>query len=84
MNGSYKVKFRSLEAYTTILRSSNPKITSHFGLYKDYLQTERRSFKRIFICFDSLRKGWLVGCIPIIVLDVALAMGQFGPKTGPE
>jgi len=35
-------------------------------------------FQRIYICFDSLRRGFLAGCRPFISLDGCFLKGPFG------
>ena len=34
-------------------------------------------FNRMFICFDALKKGWMVGCKPIIGLDGYFLKGVY-------
>ncbi|MBA0613062.1 hypothetical protein Godav_013575 [Gossypium davidsonii] len=34
-------------------------------------------FKRYFVCFDALKRGWKVGCRPLIGLDGCFLKGSF-------
>jgi hypothetical protein len=73
LHGSMKDHFNKVGAYLAALKESNP--TSVFelltvppGYYNDYT-SETDVFFRIFICFDSLRKGFLDGCRRVLCLD---------------
>ncbi|XP_050207728.1 uncharacterized protein LOC126657135 [Mercurialis annua] len=67
LNG--KVEFGYLEAYAAALRSSNPGTTAHIDMCTQSLRKGKKVFKRMFICFDACRRGWLAGCRPFIGLD---------------
>ncbi|XP_048228242.1 uncharacterized protein LOC125369516 [Ricinus communis] len=75
MDRSFKVEFGYLEAYAAVLKRSNPGTKAEIELCKEALKEGRRVFKRMFLCFDALKRNWKAGCRPIIGLDGCFLKG---------
>ena len=44
---------------------------------REDLKEGRRVFKRMFVCLDACKKGWKVGCRPIIGMDGCFVKTKF-------
>ncbi|KAL6129322.1 hypothetical protein ACLB2K_072673 [Fragaria x ananassa] len=66
IEGHYIEQYNKLAAYRKELLRSNPRSTVE-------IMTEMngpvRSFKRMYICFQACKEGWMKGCKPLIGLD---------------
>ena len=62
LKGCYTAEFSQLEAYANQVKRTNLCSSYKIELYKDKLQEGRRMFRRMFIYFQALKKGWRVGC----------------------
>lgn len=60
--------YRKLSSYALTLIESNPSSTVVIATDETSFLDEYR-FKRIYICLDALRAGFLTRCRPIIGLD---------------
>ena len=58
------------------LHKANPGSTCDLDLCKDKLKEGKRVFRRMFICFEALKKGWKAGCRPLIGLDGSFLKGH--------
>ena len=67
--GYFTTEYYELEAYVDELLRSNPGSTMKVEICREDLKEGRRVFKRMFVCLDACKKGWKVGCMPIISLD---------------
>ena len=76
MEGSFVAEFTQLEAYADQVKRCNPGSKCEIDLDKDKLKEGKRVFKRMFICFDALKRGWKEGCRPIIGLDGSFLKGK--------
>ncbi|GAV78378.1 hypothetical protein CFOL_v3_21846, partial [Cephalotus follicularis] len=75
MEGNHKEQFAMLRDYGEELLRTNPGSTVR-------IKTERIGgkdwpllFKRMYVCFDACKKGWLAGCRPIIGMDGCFLKG---------
>ena len=75
LDGSYRVEFSYLEAYSAALKRSNPGSKVEIELCKETLKEGRRVFRRMFVCLDACKRGWKAGCRPIIGLDGCFLKG---------
>ena len=69
--GHYKQKYEMLPHYAVEIFMANlNKIVK--------IKCDNNVFQRFYICFDSLRKRFLVRCRPFISLDGCFLKGRFG------
>ncbi|GAV92128.1 hypothetical protein CFOL_v3_35509, partial [Cephalotus follicularis] len=75
IEGNHKEQFAMLWDYVEELLRSNPGSTLR-------IKTERIGgddgpllCKRMYVCFDACKKGWLARCRPIICMDVCFLKG---------
>ena len=69
LEGSYVAEFSQLEAYVDHVKRTNPSSTCEIDSCKKQLKKGKRVFRRMFVCFEALKKGWKAGCRPFIGLD---------------
>ena len=60
------------------LRSINPGTLVKFEHFERHNLDEIPKFKRVFVCFEAIKKGFLEGCRPFIGLDGCHLKGPFG------
>ncbi|MBA0696008.1 hypothetical protein Goari_002596, partial [Gossypium aridum] len=68
MPGNHKEEFGLLWDYTHELRLKMPRSTIRMAFQRvtvDFLL----HFKRYYVCFDALKRGWKAGCRQLIGLD---------------
>ncbi|KAK6146113.1 hypothetical protein DH2020_019982 [Rehmannia glutinosa] len=75
LEGSPDAQYCKLWAYVEELRNSNPGSTIMLG--SDNENGEIR-FSRLYVCFDALKKGFLLGCRRIIGVDGCHLKGPYG------
>ena len=78
--GSFTTEYSKLEAYAQELLKSNPNSSANVELCRNEIQEGRRVFKRMYICLSACKKGWTVGCRPIISLDGCFLKIKFKGK----
>ncbi|BFG20633.1 hypothetical protein CerSpe_069070 [Prunus speciosa] len=66
IQGSIQKQYGKLWNYCEELKSNNPGSTV---IVKIDLQGENPIFKRIYICFGALKKGFVEGCRPVVGFD---------------
>ncbi|XP_024167940.1 uncharacterized protein LOC112174404 isoform X2 [Rosa chinensis] len=64
--GTVEDQYNLLETYADVIKKANDN-TSVWIEGDD--EGESRRFKRMYICYGALKKGWIDGCRPIIGLD---------------
>ncbi|KAL6181344.1 hypothetical protein ACLB2K_047999 [Fragaria x ananassa] len=64
--GTIEDQYSLLKSYAAELKRRN---TGTSVWIQTELEGEVARFKRIYICFATLKEGWIAGCIPIIGLD---------------
>ncbi|KAL2921740.1 Protein FAR1-RELATED SEQUENCE 6 [Bienertia sinuspersici] len=69
--GEYKHQYSMLNRYAAEITKANPHNTVKFGL-------NQGQFQRVYICFDSIKKGFLAGCRPFFGIDGCFLKGPFG------
>ncbi|XP_048498054.1 uncharacterized protein LOC125496593 [Beta vulgaris subsp. vulgaris] len=69
--GEYKEQYALLPRYAAEVLKSNRNNTVKIHM-------DGNMFKRIYLCFEALRKGFLAGCRPFISLDGCFLKGPFG------
>lgn len=79
--GDYVESFKMLRDYAMMVLQTNPNsmaiVNSELeGNYEDP-NVEPPRFKRIFICFDGVRQGFLQGCRPFFGLDGCHLKGPY-------
>ncbi|XP_074290993.1 uncharacterized protein LOC141617729 [Silene latifolia] len=68
LHGSMKEHYSKLGSYVAALEQGNP--TSVFTLYTNPNITSNLAvFQRLFVCFDALKQGWLLGCRKLLCVD---------------
>ncbi|XP_052198412.1 uncharacterized protein LOC127805696 [Diospyros lotus] len=72
--GCYVEEFRNLWGYVRELRKSNPGSTIILKTCTNNPE-KKNYFDRLYICFDALKRGWLVGCRKIIGVDGCFLKG---------
>ncbi|KAL6129303.1 hypothetical protein ACLB2K_072655 [Fragaria x ananassa] len=66
IEGHYIEQYNKLAAYRKELLRSNPGSTVEI---MTELDGPVRRFKRMYICFQACKEGWMKGCMPLIGLD---------------
>ncbi|CAL8173644.1 unnamed protein product [Prunus armeniaca] len=66
IQGSIEEQYGKLWDYCEELKSNNPGSTV---IVKTELQGENPIFKRVYICFGALKKGFVEGCRPVVGFD---------------
>lgn len=69
LKGSYLDQFGYIGAYINIIKTTNPGSTAELDYSEEAMKDGRIVFKRLYLCFDALKRGWKRGCRPIIGLD---------------
>lgn len=69
--GEYKEQYEILHRYAQEMKKSNPRNTIKFKLNNGV-------FERLYVCFDALKRGFLVGCRPFFGIDGCFLKGPFG------
>lgn len=73
-SGAYKEQYNKLESYTAEIRRSNP--GSSIFIHSE-MDGDVRKFKRIYICWDACKKGFLAGCRKLIGFDGCHIKGAY-------
>lgn len=76
VEGSEKEQYAKIWDYCANLKKSNPSSTIQLGVDRPELGLPPR-FDRLYICFDATKKGFLVGCTPLIGLDGCFLKGYY-------
>ncbi|KAK8694127.1 hypothetical protein V6N13_071684 [Hibiscus sabdariffa] len=76
LSGNFKEEFAMLWDYVDELRLKNPGSTIKMVVQR-VTPDSPPLFKRFFVCFDYLKKGWKQGCRPILGLDGCFLKGPF-------
>ncbi|XP_021754670.1 uncharacterized protein LOC110719977 [Chenopodium quinoa] len=71
--GEYAEQYGLLYRYANEIKRSNPQNTIKFKLNSGV-------FKRVYMCFDAIKKGFLDGCRPFFGIDGCFLKGPFGGK----
>lgn len=69
LHGGYLHEFRYIGVYLATVRKTNPGTTAELELNDELMQEGKNVFKRLYLCFDALKRGWKIGCRPVIGLD---------------
>lgn len=69
LEGSYINEFGYLGAHIAMLKQTNPNTTAELELNEEQMHVGRLVFRRLYICFGALKRGWKAGCRPIIGID---------------
>ncbi|XP_050207490.1 uncharacterized protein LOC126656911 [Mercurialis annua] len=75
LNSNYKVEFARLDAYAAEIRRTNHGSSVQVEVCPIMEREGRRVFRRMFICFETCKRGWLNGCRPIIGMDGCFLKG---------
>ncbi|XP_012828496.1 PREDICTED: uncharacterized protein LOC105949723 [Erythranthe guttata] len=73
--GSNIEQYGLIWRYAQEIKKSSPRTTVRI---KGSCETDQLKFKRIYICWDALRQGFLNGCRPIIFLHVCHLKSIYG------
>ena len=73
--GFYSESFKYLKMYMENLRKVNPGTVVKFEHYERQNLDETPKFKRVFLCFEAMRNGFIEGCRPFIRLDGCFLKG---------
>lgn len=65
-DGTIEDQYNLLETYATVIKKANDNTSVWI---EGDMEGESRRFKRMYICYGALKKGWREGCKPIIGLD---------------
>ncbi|XP_027150245.1 uncharacterized protein LOC113750477 [Coffea eugenioides] len=68
IHSSYKNQYRKLWDYCDELLTCNPGTTVHMETILDESSGKER-FLRLYICFETLKRGFKAGCTPVIGVD---------------
>ncbi|XVF85706.1 hypothetical protein PTKIN_Ptkin17bG0138300 [Pterospermum kingtungense] len=74
--GNYEEEFAMLRDYAEELLDKNPSSTVILNVDR-VTPNSPAMFKRIYICFDALKKGWKKGCRPWIGVDGCFLKGPY-------
>ncbi|KAJ4974525.1 hypothetical protein NE237_007699 [Protea cynaroides] len=75
--GSFKISYAQLPKYGELLREKNPGTVFKLQPHERIDFSQPPVFKRLFICLDACKKGFLRGCRPFIGLDVCHLRGTY-------
>ena len=67
--GNYKEELVLLRYYGDVLLDKNHRSIVKLSVHR-ITPDSPPHFKRFYVCFDALKKGWKKGCRPILDLDV--------------
>uniref|UniRef100_A0A2N9EX01 Uncharacterized protein n=1 Tax=Fagus sylvatica TaxID=28930 RepID=A0A2N9EX01_FAGSY len=70
IEGSYLEQYRRVRDYCEELMRTNPGTTAKVDVH-----VPGQQFKRLYVCLDGCKKGFLAGCRPIIGLDACHLKG---------
>ncbi|XP_017635007.1 uncharacterized protein LOC108477073 [Gossypium arboreum] len=76
MAGNHKEEFGLLWDYAHELRSKMPGSIIKMAVHR-VTANSLPHFKRYYVCFDALKRGWKAGCRPLIGLDGCFLKGLF-------
>ncbi|MBA0680407.1 hypothetical protein Goari_012103, partial [Gossypium aridum] len=77
--GNYKEEFGLLWDYAYELRSKMPGSTIKMVVQRMIVDS-LPYFKRYYVCFEALKRGWKAGCTPLIGLDDCFLKGPFNSE----
>ncbi|KAK5833272.1 hypothetical protein PVK06_017092 [Gossypium arboreum] len=77
--GNFVQEFAMLWDYADELRLKNPRSTIKMAVNRVTPEYPPH-FKRFYVCFEALKKGWKEGCSPILGLDGYFLKGPFKGK----
>lgn len=78
IHGSAVDQFRQLWGYVEKIKQENPGTTIKIQVKPVPSSQEMAKFKRLYICWGALKRGFQLGCRPIIGLDGCHLKGPFG------
>lgn len=78
INGTHEESYAQVWDYENEIKRVMPKNTVAIELEDIETGQERDRFKRIYICLGPLKRGYKVGCRPVIGLDGCHIKGPFG------
>ncbi|KAL0458059.1 UNVERIFIED_CONTAM: hypothetical protein Slati_0433100 [Sesamum latifolium] len=78
IEGRVDDQFDQLWNYAAELKASNPRSTVIMVMTEGDNGTDRRKFKKLYVCFDALRQRFLQGCMPVIGVDGCHLKGPHG------
>ncbi|KAE8664939.1 hypothetical protein F3Y22_tig00112738pilonHSYRG01150 [Hibiscus syriacus] len=76
LGGNMKEEFANLWDYADELRSKNPGSTIKMTINR-VSDNSPPHFKRFYVCFNAMKRGWKEGCRPIIGVDDCFLKGPF-------
>nr|XP_025635544.1 uncharacterized protein LOC112729586 [Arachis hypogaea] len=76
IEGSERAQYARLREYAMEILNTNPGST--VNICTTPMPNSTVLFRRIYICLDACRKGFLAGCRPFINLDVTFLRGYYG------
>ncbi|MBA0786722.1 hypothetical protein Gotri_028029 [Gossypium trilobum] len=77
--GNFLQEFAMLWDYTDELRLKNPGSTIKIAVNRVTPHSPTH-FKRFYVCFEALKRGWKEGCRPVLGLDGYFLKGPFKGK----
>ncbi|MBA0730247.1 hypothetical protein Golax_025345 [Gossypium laxum] len=77
--GNFVQEFAMSWDYADELRLKNPRSTIKMAVNRVTPKSPPH-FKRFYVCFEALKKGWKEGCRPILGLDGCFLKGPFKGK----
>jgi hypothetical protein len=72
--GQYRDQYKKLESYAAELKRCNPGTTVFIN---SEMEGEVRKFKRMYICWEATKRGFMEGCRPVIGLDGCHIKGAY-------
>ncbi|CAN1120443.1 hypothetical protein LINPERHAP2_LOCUS198 [Linum perenne] len=78
LEGTLEDEYKKLRPYVAALQRADPE--GQFILEVDIHQEDKVSFKRMYVGFSSLFKGFLDGCRPILGFDGCFLKGELPGK----
>ncbi|XP_043705494.1 uncharacterized protein LOC122655357 [Telopea speciosissima] len=74
----HKQQYAKLPLYAKLLIDRNPGTVCIINRHERHDFAEASKFKRVFICLDACKKGFINGCRPFIGLDDCHLKGRYG------
>lgn len=69
LDGSFKAEFGGIAAYESAIQEKDPGTTAELEIDEESSHQGKFIFKRVYFCFNALKRGLRAGCRPIIGLD---------------
>ncbi|XP_028775369.1 uncharacterized protein LOC114732240 [Neltuma alba] len=78
IEGDHKEEYNKLVNFCNEVKKRNPQSTFAFVTDTTYYVDRPRVFKRLYVCLEPVKRGFMKACRPIIGLDGCFLKGTYG------